>query len=155
MERLIDQVFGILSRNKVEFQTRQDGREFRIPYDSAAVFLDFQQQGEEELVAIRSPLLQDVDESGPGREKLLGLVNDLNCRIMLGKACWYADRKVIELEHWLRGNDLQGAELMHALSLIARTAGAEDDALRDALGTGRTSREVMEAEAGEDDVVEA
>ena len=45
-ERVIQQVYGILSMNKVEFRTDDTGKSFLVPYGSAGVFVDFRDWGD-------------------------------------------------------------------------------------------------------------
>lgn len=41
VQRVIEQVAGVLFRNGVEFDTRADGNEYRILHDSTATFVSF------------------------------------------------------------------------------------------------------------------
>ena len=153
MEQVVDQVYGILSKEGIHFDSREDGNEYRVRFDSAYVFVSFEERADTIVVSLRCPLLQEVDEVVAGREKLLTAVNDLNGSIMFGKACWYADRKLVELEHYLRGNDLQAKDLIHALRTLASTAEERDDAMQKDLGTGKRGSDVWTT-PGEEPVVE-
>ena len=153
-ERYVDQVYGILSKAGIAFDTREDGRQYRIRYDSAYVFVGFREVGDDALVTLTCPLLQEVDVAVPGRERLLEAVNRFNCATLLGKACWYEERRQVDVEHYLRADDLQAAELVHALAMIAASVERHDDELQHELGTGRRGADVWAADDDEE-VLEA
>jgi len=154
MERIIDQVFGILSKAGVAFQTRPDGKQYRVRNGSAFVFIGFLDRGDDVLVSLTCPILQEVDEAVPGPLKLLEAVNRFNCETLYGKACWYPVTRSITVEHYLRANELDADELLHALELMAETVEEDDDSLLAALGTGRRGEDVWGAE-DDDGIVEA
>jgi hypothetical protein len=151
MERIIDQVYGILSKAGIAFETRPDGKQYRVRNGSAYVFVGFLDRGEDALVALTCPILQEIDESVPGTLKLFEAVNHFNCQTLFGKACWYPESRTITVEHYLRGNDLQAAELLHALELMAETVEAEDDVLLETLRTGHKGDQVWAVSRDDDD----
>ena len=77
MQRVIEQVAGILHRNEVPFVTRADGNGYRIMRESSATFISFAQFGETVMVSVHSPVLQEIEENGQLLE-ILTAVNDLN-----------------------------------------------------------------------------
>jgi hypothetical protein len=158
VERIIDQVHGIMSKAGLHFDTSSDGKEYRVPYDSAFVYVRFNQSGDDTMVSFTSPLLSEVDESVPGKQKILEAVNDLNAEIMIGKAVYYAEHKWIGLEHWIVGDDLQADEYLDTLGRVAHTAEDWDDKFLESLGTGVRSRDFLNRqsdESGGDHVVDA
>ncbi len=140
MQRLIEQVAGILHRNGVEFDTRADGTQYRILLDSSATFVSFSDFGGRTVVSLYSPILQEVDEAG-GRENILEALNDLNAASRFGRFVYYPELRVIALEYDLLGDDLQEAELMNAIGLVSETANAQDEELKLVLGTGMSYQE--------------
>ena len=145
-ERVVQQVYGILSMNKVEFRTTDDGKSFLVPYGSAGVFVDFRDWGDGgTLVNMHAFVLEEVDSSGDRRLKILEELNDFNKRTYMGKAYLDADAGMIVLEHDLLGDRLDGPELMGALGLLVSTADELDDQLVAAIGTGRRAKDAWDA----------
>jgi Putative bacterial sensory transduction regulator len=140
MQRLIEQVAGILHRNGVEFDTRADGTQYRILLDSSATFVSFSDFGGRSVVSLYSPILQEVDEAG-GVGPILEALNDLNAASRFGRFVYYPELRVIALEYDLLGDDLQEGELMNAVGLVSETANAQDEELKLVLGTGMSYQE--------------
>ncbi len=145
MQRLIEQVAGILHRNGVEFDTRADGTQYRILLDSSATFVSFSDFGGRSVVSLYSPILQEVDEAG-GVGPILEALNDLNAASRFGRFVYYPELRVIALEYDLLGDDLQEGELMNAVGFVSETANAQDEELKLVLGTGMS---YQEADPGE------
>jgi hypothetical protein len=140
MQRLIEQVAGILHRNGVEFDTRADGTQYRILLDSSATFVSFSDYGGRSVVSLYSPILQEVDEAG-GVGPILEALNDLNAASRFGRFVYYPELRVIALEYDLLGDDMQEVELMNAVGLVSETANAQDEELKLVLGTGMSYQE--------------
>jgi hypothetical protein len=140
MQRLIEQVAGILHRNGVEFDTRADGTQYRILLDSSATFVSFSDFGGHRVVSLYSPILQEVDEAG-GVGPILEALNDLNAASRFGRFVYYPELRVIALEYDLLGDDLQEGELMNAVGLVSETANTQDEELKLVLGTGMSYQE--------------
>jgi hypothetical protein len=145
MQRLIEQVAGILHRNGVEFDTRADGTQYRILLDSSATFVSFSDFGGRTVVSLYSPILQEVDEAG-GVGPILEALNDLNAASRFGRFVYYPELRVIALEYDLLGDDLQEGELMNAVGLVSETANAQDEELKLVLGTGMSYQEAEPSE---------
>jgi hypothetical protein len=145
MQRLIEQVAGILHRNGVEFDTRADGTQYRILLDSSATFVSFSDYGGRSVVSLYSPILQEVDEAG-GVGPILEALNDLNAASRFGRFVYYPELRVIALEYDLLGDDLQEGELMNAVGLVSETANAQDEELKLVLGTGMSYQEAEPSE---------
>jgi hypothetical protein len=140
MQRLIEQVAGIMHRNGVEFDTRADGTQYRILLDSSATFVSFSDYGGRSVVSLYSPILQEVDEAG-GVGPILEALNDLNAASRFGRFVYYPELRVIALEYDLLGDDMQEVELMNAVGLVSETANAQDEELKLVLGTGMSYQE--------------
>jgi type III secretion system-like peptide-binding chaperone len=140
-ERVIQQVYGILSMNKVEFRTDDAGKSFLVPYGSAGVFVDFRDWSDgQTLLNVHAFVLDQVDVAAERRLKILEELNEVNKANYLGKVYLDVDAKTIVLEHDLLGNDLDADELMGALRTVASMADDLDDRLREAIGTGRSAK---------------
>lgn len=135
MQRLIEQVAGILHRNGVEFDTRADGNEYRILRDSSATFVSFHEFGGRTMISLYSPVLQEVDE-GDRAAEIWQAMNDLNASSRFGRFVYYPELRVIALEYDLLGDELQEVELMYAVNLVADVANSQDEELKLRLGTG-------------------
>jgi Putative bacterial sensory transduction regulator len=140
-DRVIQQVYGILSMNKVEFRTDESGKSFLVPYGSAGVFVDFRDWSDgQTLVNLHAFVLDQVDVADERRLKILEELNEVNKANYLGKVYLDVDTTTIVLEHDLLGNDLDADELMGALRTLATMADDLDDRLRQAIGTGRSAK---------------
>ena len=145
MQRVIEQVAGILHRNGVEFDTRADGNEYRILRDSSATFVSFHRFGDRTMVSLYSPVLQEVEEADRIAE-ICQAMNDLNASSRFGRFVYYPELRVIALEYDLLGDDLQELELMYAVDLISSVANTQDEELKVRLGTGLRFQEAEPAD---------
>jgi hypothetical protein len=145
-ERVLQQVYGILSLNKVEFRTTQDDKSFLVPYGSAGVFIEFKDWGEGgTLLNLHAFVLEQVDSSGDRRLKILEELNDFNKHTYMGKAYLDEEGGYVVLEHDILGDNLDGPELMGVLGLLASTADQMDDDLIAKIGTGRRAKDAWDA----------
>src|SRR6202011_2537084 len=138
VQRLAEQVHGILSRNGVGFATSDDGRDFQVHYESTSCQIETRDWGEQSIVEVKAIVLQNVDATGRRRGKILERLNDINRDGVFGTIYLAGDEKAgtIFLEHQLLGDELEAAELMNALSCVANRADALDDDLIKELETG-------------------
>jgi hypothetical protein len=135
LQRVIEQVAGILHRNEVPFVTRADGNGYRILRDSSATFISFAEFGETVMVSVHSPVLQEIDEETPLIE-ILTAVNDLNANTRFSRFVYYPEERVIAVEYDLAGDDMQESELILAVQRISFAANTQDEELKLRLGTG-------------------
>jgi hypothetical protein len=135
-ERVIEQVSGILSMNDVTFNTADDKRSFLVPIGSAGVMISFPDYGEQTLIGLRALVLEQVDSSGDRKQKILETLNEKNRSYYVGTFYLDAEQGYIVLDHHLLGDNLQGAELMFALSFVGSVADTVDDELKEAIGSG-------------------
>jgi hypothetical protein len=71
---VIQQVYGILSMNKVEFRTDDTGKSFLDPYGSAGVYVDFRDWADgQTLVNLHAFVLDQVDVA----DELMGALRTL------------------------------------------------------------------------------
>jgi hypothetical protein len=135
----MEQVAGILARDGFTFQIARGGRQYRLLFGSAGVFIRFADLGRDSVViTVSSPVLQDVDEESPGAALALNLLNDLNSthyfvRFTFGDGMLMADYDLL-------GDDLQAEELRNAILTVAAVADRLDDQLLADVG-GRRFRE--------------
>ena len=150
-ERVVQQVYGILSMNKVEFRTTQDDKSFLVPYGSAGVFIDFKDWGEGgTLLNLHAFVLEQVDSTGDRRLKILEELNEFNKSTYMGKAYLDEEGGYVVLEHDILGDHLDNDEFMDALRVVASMADDLDDKLREKLGTGRRAQEAWAEAQGEE-----
>lgn len=129
----IEQVAGILVREELRYQVSGDGRTYRLRFDSAAVFIDFQQwQDDSVVIIVHSPVLQDIHPESAGAAQALNILNDLNRSFFFVKFT-YRDGVLIA-RYDLLGESLQAGELVNAIYEIAGAADRLDDELAEALG---------------------
>jgi hypothetical protein len=149
-ERVIQQVYGILSMNKVEFRTDDTGKSFLVPSGSAGVFVDFRDWSDgKTLVNLHAFVLDQVDVSEERRLKILEELNDVNKHTYMGKVYLDVEAKAIVLEHDLLGDNLEADELIGTLSTIATMADDIDDKLREAIGSGRSAKDLWDEAHGQ------
>ncbi len=142
MQRVIEQVAGILHRNEVPFVTRADGNGYRIMRESSATFISFAQFGETVMVSVHSPVLQEIEENGHLLE-ILTAVNDLNASQRFSRFVYYPEERVIAVEYDLAADDLQESELILAVERISYAANIQDEELKLRLGTGLRFSETL------------
>jgi hypothetical protein len=138
VQRLAEQVHGILSRKGVEFATNENETSFQVPYESTACYIETREWGDLSVLEIRAIVLENVDAGGRRRGKILERLNEINRDGFFGTIYLAGDEKAatIFLEHQLVGDDLDAAELMNALSTVASRADELDDDLIKAFETG-------------------
>lgn len=143
--KVIEQVHGILARERIAFTASDDGRSFHVPVPqgSAAVDIDFDTLGRGRgVVCLRAHVLEEVDVRPDNRLEILEHLNALNQSALFGRFYLDADRTTIMLEHELLAEDLDASELMNALLTVGLVADQTDDELQRALGTGRRRLEI-------------
>ncbi|MCE7888664.1 MAG: hypothetical protein DYH12_03005 [Sorangiineae bacterium PRO1] len=153
-EERLDQITGVLARNQIKFQTNDDG-EFMVLYGSAGVFIDVIDQGESNtIVALHAPISLDMDLRGKRLANAIVAANDLNRGSRFLRFVVYVNEEtgsgnfVVEAD--LRGENMQGEELMATLAQMANAADDLDDQVVDDHG-GKTLQALW---ADEDDGVE-
>lgn len=149
IEASIEQVAGILVREGLAFETADDGRGYRLIFDSAAVFIGFSPWKDGTVITLSSPILQGIDEESPGAAAALNMINGLNSNSFFTKFTFVDGALIVEYD--LLADRLQAGELMNALSVVATSAEVLDDELVDRLG-GKPYRTLLEErEANGDD----
>jgi hypothetical protein len=143
-EKVIEQVSGILGMNDIKFMTHQNKRSFLVPYQSAGVYIDFFDWGESTGISLNALVLEQVDSSGERRLKILETLNQKNGAVPFGRFHFAEEEGVIRLDYQLFGDELDAAELMNGLGVIATLADESDDELRDEIGSGVRAEEVWQ-----------
>jgi len=144
-DRVIQQVYGILSMNKIEFKTDDSGKSFLVPWGSAGLFVNFRDWSDgQTLVNMSAFVLEQVDVSDERRPKILDELNTVNKTTYMGKVYLDVEAKTIVLEHDLLGDHLDQDELMGTLTTLASMADELDDKLRAAIGTGRSAKDLWD-----------
>ena len=149
-QRVIQQVYGILSMNKINFAQNDNQQSFMAGFGSAAVFIDFRDWfNNGTLINLHAPVLEQVDSSGDRKLQILEELNEVNKTTFMGKVYLDADGGMIVLEHDILGDHLDNDEFMDALRVVASMADDLDDKLREKLGTGRRAQEAWAEAQGE------
>lgn len=130
----IEQVAGILHRADLNFETRADGRAYRLPFHGGnAVFVEFEPYGGDGVrVSLTSPVLDDIEPGSPGEAIALNAVNRLNRRHRFVKFL-YTDGTLLAA-HDLLGEDLRGPGLVNAVHAMAAAADDVAGELEDETG---------------------
>ncbi|MGI8729266.1 MAG: YbjN domain-containing protein [Solirubrobacteraceae bacterium] len=151
--QVIEQVHGILARERITFTVGDDACGFHVPVPqgSAAVDIDFDTLGRgQSVVRLRAHVLEQVDVRPENRLEILEHLNALNQSALFGRFYLDADRTTIMLEHELLADDLDASELMNALFTVGLVADQTDDELQRSLGTGRRRFEIPPSAYGDD-----
>jgi Putative bacterial sensory transduction regulator len=150
-EAIVDQVAGILVRHDIKYATRDDGEEYLARFGSAGVYIGFADVGGGTVVIVRAPIVQDLELDDAARQRLLERLNELNAGGYYARL--YLHEKLVQAECDLLGEELHGAELMNALSAIARLADDLDDQLVAEFG-GKTFEAKWEETAPSEEAVD-
>lgn len=148
LERVLEQVHGILGIGGVPFSLGEDKESFLVGHGSARVFIFFRPWGQAVVVSVRAYVLEEVDSSGDRGQKILQRLNALNEEKFFGKL-FLTDGGTIVLEYDLLGDELDSRELLHALATISGLADELDDVLSGELGTGVRAEDVAKRAQGE------
>jgi Putative bacterial sensory transduction regulator len=147
VERVVEQVHGILGIGGVPFSMSDDRSSFFVAAGSARVFIVFRRWNESVVVSVRSIVLEEVDSSGERLAKIYERLNALNEERFFGKL-YFQQPGAIVLEYDVLGDELDAKELMHALATISGMADELDDALSAELGTGTKWEDMAKREQG-------
>ena len=147
----IEQVAGILHRAELKFETRPDGKAYRLLFVGGdAVFIDFNRRAEDSvMITVSSPALQEIEADGIGAAIVLNRLNELNNSHRFLKYV-YADETLV-VAHDLLGDSLQAGELLHAVFGVAGAARELVEELQPEVG-GLRHCEAHECEMDEDEV---
>jgi hypothetical protein len=128
----IEQVAGILVREKLAFQTHDDGCSYRLLFGEDAVFIHFSAWHDRIRVYLTAPALQDIDPAEAGGAVVVAKLNELNRSHRFAK--WLFDDGTLLAVHDLLGDDLQKSELLNAVYALASAATAVAEELADETG---------------------
>ena len=144
-QSVIEQVLGILTLEKVEFQVSDNKRSFLVHLGSAAVTIEFGSWGDGTVVSIRSTLLEQIDASGERRQRIFDELNELNRQRYFTKLYCDLERSFIIVEYDLLGSQLTGPGFLNGLSAVASAADELVDSLSLSLGTGVRAADALSA----------
>jgi T3SS (YopN, CesT) and YbjN peptide-binding chaperone 1 len=120
------QIAAILEHNGIPYSKGESG--FILRFSSSVIHLRL-----EWVLALRSPVLRGVLPEH--RAPLLDALNVLNCDSHFGKWALYDTEDLsVSLEYDLLADHLQEAELMTAVTTVARLADQQDDVLQRRFG---------------------
>lgn len=123
-QQSLEQVAGILQRADLTFDTSPDGRGYLVPFPAAAVYVTVGPWREGAVVTLTSPVLQEIDDEGPGAALVLNKLNKLNRRHRFLKFFYRHGRLVAAAD--LLGDGLTSETLLNVVfgmaSVSARVA---------------------------------
>ena len=147
LERVVEQVHGILGIGGVPFTMSDDRTSFLVLSGSARMVIVFRRWNESTVVSVRSIVLDEVDASGDRLLQIYERLNALNEERFFGKL-FLQKPGAIMLEYDLLGDELDAEELLHALQTISTMADELDDSLSAELGTGLKAEEIAKRAQG-------
>lgn len=145
----IEQVAGILVREGLQFGTHCSGDSYRLIFGRDAVFVHFVSSGEHVRVAVTAPVLQHIEDDGPGACVATSRLNELNLEHRFVK--WTYESGLLLATVDLLGDHLHSAELLNAVYALAALAEEVGDELEDETGGWRYD-DVMACEADEEEL---
>jgi hypothetical protein len=139
----MDQIAGILTRQKIPFEETEDGSKYRVLAGSTAVFISAISYRDGTAVHLDAPVVVDFDMKEQIARAILA-ANELNIKSYFGKFTVYGEdaRGTISVEMDVLGDDLQASELTNALMIVAGLADETDDRLEAEIG-GKTYAELV------------
>jgi hypothetical protein len=145
----IEQVAGILHRADLQFETRPDGKAYRLLFvDGDAVFVDFKRWGDDSVaITVSSPALQELEEESIGAAIVLNRLNGLNDARRFIKYVYVDESLVVASD--LLGDTLQAGELLNAIYGVANAAREVAEELQPEVG-GKRHFEMAECVADAD-----
>jgi hypothetical protein len=149
-DQAADYVAGILTRNRIEFATRDDGKAHMFTSGSTAVFINLSGWGNDDsVINIQAVAVEQIPESAG--QAVLDKINELNCEGYFAKWCRYGSE--LKVEHDLIASRLQADELMNALSAVVGQADAKDDELASLFGA-KTWQQVQNEQSEDSEALE-
>ena len=118
----IEQVAGILHRAELKFDTRPDGKAYRLLFvGGEAVFIDFDRWGDDSvLITVSSPALDDIEADSIGAAIALNRLNELNGSHRFVKYLLADGTLMVATD--LLGDTLQAGELLNVVFGVAGAA---------------------------------
>jgi hypothetical protein len=150
LERVVEQVHGILGIGGVPFSMNDDRMSFLVLSGSARMIIAFRHWNDSTVVSVRAVVLDEVDSSGDRLLQLYERLNALNEERFFGKL-YFQKPGAIMLEYDLLGDELDAKELLHALATISAMADELDESLSAELGTGVKAEEMAKRAQGAGD----
>lgn len=145
----IEQVAGILHRGDLKFETRPDGKAYRLLFvGGEAVFVDFGRWHDDSvMISVTSRALQEIAADSIGAAVVLNRLNELNNDNRFLKFVFVDEMLVVA--HDLLGDTLQAGELLHAVYGVANAARRVAEDLQPEVGGKRHCE--MERSCDEDE----
>lgn len=125
-------VAEILEANGFEFENAEGALQLRFASSRVQVIVD--QLGAQTIVELRARVLREIPNVEEQAPAILRELNELNIQSRFCKWLLDESEREIDLEYDLLGDQLQQEELISALTLMARLADREDDALQKEFG---------------------
>lgn len=143
VQQVLEQVAGIMHRERLHFDVRPDGRGYCVPFPGAAVFVEVGRWRDGVMVTVTAPVLQEIGEDGPGAAAALNALNPLNRGHRFLKFLFIDGDLIVAGD--LLGDTLQAGELLNLVHGTAAAAGEVAASLAEETG-GLTYDQWVEAE---------
>src|SRR4051812_40985083 len=114
LRRINQQIRAILETNGLRWTQHED--DYALRFSSALVLVGLSRMGEQVLITLRAPVLQDLKLDADSEGALLRELNLRNCASHFGKWAFFDDAHEVGLEYDLLGDHLQEEEFMTALT---------------------------------------
>jgi Putative bacterial sensory transduction regulator len=144
---VIDQVGGIMTREGFVFGTDDEGTSYRLLFDSAAVYVDFQGEEDDPIVQLNAPLVMKVPLEGQ-RSAILARLNELNNSYRYIKV--YLEEDVIVASYAIPGLNLDGGDFTRAMEVVVALSEMLDDTLMIEFG-GERSVDILQWDRGDEE----
>jgi len=141
MDKLTQQIAGILATNDYEFEVIDD-ETLAVPGDSIVVHISVD-PSPPPLVSVRAVLLRGMDVTPDSRAEILARINEENDKWLTPKFVFYPRNATITLEYDFFVNDLDETSFLDALNVCGSRAENLDDELKAQFG-GRRARETRD-----------
>lgn len=112
---LSDRIKELLLEADVKFHLDAEG-DFWVPFEGAVVFVCPSAMGNLAVAKIWSYVAVELtDDTG-----LAEFLNETNCKMLFGKFCYYATDQMVRFESPLIAQNLDSAELLATLAIVAQ-----------------------------------
>jgi hypothetical protein len=136
MNRLLQQVAGILASDDVEFTITDSRQSLFVTLDSAMLQISGHDD-DHPRIEIISWILTDLDLD-PARERaIIERLNDLNNEWLYPRFCLLADVGAITMEYEFPAGDLRPDDFLEVIGHLANLAESTDDELQADFGGNR------------------
>ena len=146
MNRVLQQVAGILATGDIEFDVADSGDTLFVPFDSAVLQVDAN-DGDHPRVEIMAWLLSELDLDPAKERAIRERLNGLNAEWLYPRFCLVPDLAAITLEYEFPAGDMKPEDFREVLLHLASLAEDLDDELQADFGGRRAIDHAVSATA--------